>query len=144
MAARKATARWEGSMSEGGGSVGAASGAFERLPYSAQSRFGDGSGTNPEELVGAAHAGCFSMALALALGDGGHPPETIDTEATVHIVRDGDGFTINRIDLVTRGRVPGLDQGGFEEAAQAAKENCPLSKALAAVPQVTLEATLEG
>jgi osmotically inducible protein OsmC len=84
------------------------------------------------------------MALSLVLSQGGNPPDSLDTDATVHIVRDGDGFTINRIDLVTRGRVPGLDQGGFEQAAQAAKENCPLSKALAAVPEVTLEAKLEG
>ena len=143
MAARKATARWDGSFREGGGNLRVASGAFEGS-YSAESRFGDGSGTNPEELLGAAHAGCFSMALALALGEGGHLPESIDTEATVHIVRDGEGFTINRIDLVTRARVPGVDQEGFDQAAQAAKENCPVSKALAAVPQVTLEATLES
>lgn len=142
MAARKATAHWEGSIREGGGSVRLGSGAFEG-PYSFSSRFEDGSGTNPEELIGAAHAGCFSMALSLVLGEGGHPPESIDTEATVHLVREGEGFTINRIDLVTRARVPGIDQAAFEQAAQGAKENCPVSKALAG-PEITLEATLES
>jgi osmotically inducible protein OsmC len=118
------------------------SGAFEG-PYSFQSRFEDGAGTNPEELIGAAHAGCFTMALSLVLGTGGHPPDSIDTDATVHLVRQGDGFAINRIDLVTRGRVTGLDQAGFAEAAQTAKENCPVSKALAGT-EITLEATLES
>jgi osmotically inducible protein OsmC len=119
------------------------SGAFEG-PYSAQSRFEDGSGTNPEELLGAAHAGCFSMALSLALGQAGHPPESIETEATVHIERADDGFAINRIDLVTRARVPGIEDAAFQETAQAAKAGCPVSKALASVPEITLDATLEG
>jgi osmotically inducible protein OsmC len=143
MAARRATARWEGSIREGGGTVRLESGAFEG-PYSFQSRFAEGAGTNPEELLGAAHAGCFTMALTLVLSGGGNPPESLDTEATVHIVRDGEGFTINRIDLVTRGRVPGIDEAAFQQAAQAAKENCPLSKALASVQEITLEATLES
>jgi osmotically inducible protein OsmC len=119
------------------------SGAFEG-PYSAQSRFEDGSGTNPEELLGAAHAGCFSMALSLALGQAGHPPESIETEATVHIERADDGFAINRIDLVTRARVPGIEDAAFQETAQAAKAGCPVSKALASVPEITLDATLES
>lgn len=143
MAARKATAHWEGSTREGGGTVRLGSGAFEG-PYSFSSRFEDGAGTNPEELVGAAHAGCFTMALSLVLSEGGNPPESLDTEATVHIVRDGEGFTINRIDLVTRGRVPGIDDAAFQEAAAAAKAGCPLSKALAAVGEINLEATLES
>jgi osmotically inducible protein OsmC len=143
MAARKATAHWEGSLRDGGGKVRLGSGAFEG-PYSFQSRFEDGSGTNPEELLGAAHAGCFTMALSLVLGEGGNPPESLDTEATVHIVREGEGFAINRIDLVTRGRVPGIDDAAFQEAANAAKEGCPLSKALAAVGEINLEATLES
>jgi lipoyl-dependent peroxiredoxin len=143
MAARKAKAHWEGSIREGGGKVALGSGAFEG-PYSFSSRFADGAGTNPEELLGAAHAGCFTMALSLVLSEGGNPPDVLDTDATVHIVRDGEGFTINRIDLATRGRVPGLDDAAFQEAAHAAKENCPLSKALASVPEINLEATLES
>ena len=143
MAARKATAHWDGSIREGGGKVRLGSGAFE-APYSFSSRFEDGAGTNPEELLGAAHAGCFTMALSLILSEGGNPPEALDTEATVHIVRDGEGFTINRIDLVTRGRVPGIDDAGFQEAAATAKAVCPLSKALASVGEITLEASLEG
>ena len=143
MAARRATARWEGSIREGGGSVRLGSGAFEG-PYSFQSRFEDGAGTNPEELLGAAHAGCFTMALSLVLSEGGNAPDSLDTEATVHIVPDGEGFTINRIDLVTRGRVPGIDDAAFQEAAQAAKEGCPLSNALAAVGEINLEATLQS
>jgi osmotically inducible protein OsmC len=143
MAARRATARWEGSIREGAGRVRLGTGAFEG-PYSFQSRFAEGPGTNPEELLGAAHAGCFTMALSLILSEGGNAPESLDTEATVHIVRDGEGFTINRIELVTRGRVPGIDESAFRQAAQAAKENCPLSKALAAVGEITLDATLES
>ena len=142
MAVRTATARWEGSIREGGGTMRLGSGAFEG-PYSFSSRFEDGTGTNPEELIGAAHAGCFSMALSLILSQDGNPPESIDTEATVHLVKDGEGFTINRVDLVTRARVPGIDQAAFEEAARGAKENCPVSKALAG-PEITLEATLES
>jgi osmotically inducible protein OsmC len=142
MAARRATARWEGSIREGGGSVRLGSGAFEG-PYSFSSRFADGTGTNPEELIGAAQAGCFTMALSLVLSQGGNPPDSIDTEATVHLIKDGEGLTINRVDLVTRARVPGVDQTAFEQAARAAKENCPVSKALAG-PEITLEAKLQG
>lgn len=142
MPARKANARWEGGVPAGGGTVRLGSGAFEG-PYSFSSRFEDGSGTNPEELIGAAHAGCFSMALSLGLTQAGHPPDSIETDATVHIVKDGEGFTINRIELVTRGRVPGVDAAAFEQAAQGAKENCPVSKALAGA-EITLDATLES
>ena len=143
MPVRKGTAHWEGSVREGGGTVALEKGAFEG-PYSFSGRFEEGPGTNPEELLGASHAACFTMALSLILGDGGHPPENLDTEARVSIVRDGEGFTIDRIELNTRGRVPGIDQSAFEQAAQAAKENCPLSKALASVETMTLEATLES
>ena len=142
MPKRRAEARWEGGVPDGNGTVKLGSGAFEG-PYSFKSRFEDGSGTNPEELVGAAHAGCFTMALSLVLTQGGNPPESIDTEATVSLVKDGEGFTINRIDLVTRGRVPGIDAGAFVEAAELAKANCPLSKALTG-PEITLDAQLES
>jgi lipoyl-dependent peroxiredoxin len=142
MPTRKAEAHWEGSFREGKGSVRLGSGAFEG-PYSVTSRFEDGPGTNPEELLGAAHAGCFTMSLSLVLSQAGTPPESLDTQAGVRIERDGDGFTITRIDLVTRARVPDIDEDTFREAAQAAKENCPVSKALASVPEINLDATLE-
>jgi osmotically inducible protein OsmC len=142
MPKRKAQARWEGGVPDGNGTVKLGSGAFEG-PYSFSSRFEDGTGTNPEELVGAAHAGCFTMALSLVLTQSGNPPESIETEASVNLVKDGEGFTINRIDLVTRGRVPGIDAGAFRQAAEAAKVNCPLSKALTG-PEITLDAQLEG
>jgi osmotically inducible protein OsmC len=141
MAARKAKARWDGTFREGSGTMAMSSGAYEGA-YSAQSRFADGEGTNPEELIAAAHAGCFSMALSLALGEAGHPPESIETDATVHIVKQEQGFGISRIDLATRARVPGIDDDAFQRTAQAAKEGCPVSKALAAV-EITLDATLE-
>jgi osmotically inducible protein OsmC len=143
MPARKADAHWEGSIRDGKGRVRLGSGAFEGQ-YSFTSRFEDGPGTNPEELLGASHAGCFTMALSLVLSEAGHPPESLDTDATVRIDRDGDGFTITRIDLAVRGRVPGIDEETFAQSAQAAKDNCPLSKALASVPEINLEATLES
>jgi osmotically inducible protein OsmC len=142
---RTATAQWEGTIKEGGGTVALGSGAFEG-PYSFKSRFGSekSDATNPEELIGAAHAGCFAMALSLVLTEGGTPPERLNAEAKVSIVQDGEGFTIDRIALTLRGRVPGLDDEGFQKAAQAAKEGCPVSKALASVPEITLDATLEA
>jgi osmotically inducible protein OsmC len=146
MPERTAKAQWEGTIREGGGSVALGSGAFEG-PYSFKSRFGDGgagTATNPEELIGAAHAGCFTMALSLILTEGGTPPEHLDTEARVSIVQEGEGFTIDRIDLTTRGRVPDLDEEGFRNAAQAAKDNCPVSKALASVPEINLDAALQS
>ena len=143
MAFRNAQAEWKGDLESGAGTFAGASGALAG-DYSAGSRFGDSGGTNPEELVAAAHASCFSMALSLVLSQGGHPPESVRTEAKVQLLKDGEGFAIKKIDLVTVGRVPGLDDAGFEEAAQAAKAGCPISKALAAVPEITLDATLEG
>src|SRR3954451_7276407 len=109
MPTRNASARWEGPFKSGGGTRKLGSGAYEG-PYSAASRFEDGEGTNPEELIGAAHAGCFSMALSLALGNEGHEPEQIDTDAAVHIdPAEGGGFEITRIELSTRAKVPGID-----------------------------------
>lgn len=144
MPERTAKAHWEGG-DEGSGDVALGSGAFEG-PYTFKSRFGSerSSSTNPEELIGAAHAGCFTMALSLALTQAGTPPERLDTEAKVSIEPEGEGFAIKRIALTTRGRVPNLDEEGFQKAAQAAKENCPVSKALASVPEITLEAALES
>lgn len=143
MAFRNATAEWKGDFESGGGSFEGASGKLGG-DYSAGSRFGDAGGTNPEELVAAAHASCFSMALALALGQGGNPPESIRTEASVQLLKEGEGFAIKKIDLVTVGRVPGIDDAAFQETAQAAKAGCPISLALGAVPEITLDATLEA
>ena len=143
MAVRKASAQWDGSITEGRGTMTFASGAYEG-PYSFQSRFEEGTGTNPEELVGAAHAGCFTMQLSGLLGKAGTPPEHLETDARVSVVKDGEGFTINKIDLITRGRVPGIDDAAFQQAAQTAKETCPVSRALGGVAKINLEATLES
>src|SRR5918997_2112705 len=144
MAARTATAMWEGSTQEGRGEMALGSGAFQGA-YSFDSRFGDeDAGTNPEELVAAAHAGCFTMALSLILGDGGNAPESIQTSAKVSL-RNVDGApTITKIALTTRGKVPGIDEAAFQEAAEKAKETCVISRALGAVDEITLEASLES
>lgn len=141
MPKRKANARWEGSLAEGGGTMSLGSGSYEG-PYSFQSRFEDGDGTNPEELIGAAHAGCFSMALSLVLGQAGHDPESIETDATVQLDKVDDGFAITKIELTTRGRVPGLSAEEFQQHADAAKQGCPVSKALAGVDAIELKAEL--
>ena len=141
MPKRKASARWEGSIVEGGGRVSLGSGAYEG-PYSFQSRFKEGDGTNPEELLGAAHAGCFTMALALVLGNAGHEPASLETDTVVHLEKDGEGSTITRIELRTRGRVPGITADEFREHAQIAKDNCPISKAVTAVETIELDADL--
>jgi len=143
MAIRTATAEWKGDLPSGSGTFSGASGQVDGA-YSFQSRFGDGGGTNPEELIAAAHASCFSMALSLILTEGGTTPDSVRTEAKVQILKEGEGFAITKIELATVGRVPGIDQAGFEQAAQAAKANCPVSKALAAVPEITLDAQLES
>lgn len=130
---RKAEARWTGDLKSGSGRVKLGSGAFEG-PYSFISRFESGGGTNPEELLGAAHAGCFSMALSLALSMSGHPATSVDTTATVHLEKVGAGFAITGIDLLTRGVVPGIDAETFKRHAEETKSNCIISKALSAVP----------
>jgi osmotically inducible protein OsmC len=141
MPRRNATARWNGSLQEGEGTMHMASGSYEGR-YSFQSRFEEGEGTNPEELIAAAHAGCFSMALSLGLGQAGYEPESIDTDATVQIDKVGDGFDITQIVLRTRARVPGIDEDEFQQAARAAKDGCPVSKALGGVDSIELEAEL--
>ena len=143
MPKRTASAIWNGSLTEGNGTMRMASGAYEG-PYSAQSRFEEGEGTNPEELIAAAHAGCFSMALSLELGNAGITPESVETEATVHLDKVDDGFAIKRIDLSTRVRAPGLDESALREAAEAAKKGCPVSQALAAVDEIDLDAQLDN
>jgi lipoyl-dependent peroxiredoxin len=140
MPTRTANARWEGSLQEGRGTMRMASGAYEG-PYSFKSRFEEGEGTNPEELIGAAHAGCFSMALSGDLGRAGYEPESVETTANVHIDKVGEGFKITRIELDTKARVPGIDRDEFQKQAEAAKEGCPVSQALAGT-EITLRAEL--
>ncbi len=142
MPVRKADAVWEGDIRGGNGKVSLGSGAFEGR-YSFGSRFEEGAGTNPEELIGAAHAGCFSMALSGGLGRGGHTPKRIATTAKVHIEKVGEGFSITRIELDTQAEVPGIDEATFQELANKAKEGCPVSKALAGT-EITLNAKLVG
>lgn len=143
MSEKKASVHWEGAGKTGQGQVSTETGALKQHPYGFGSRFGDDrSGTNPEEIVGAAHAACFTMAFAFAAEKAGHPTEELDTTASVRLVQDGDGFTIDRIALTLKAKVPGLDDAAFQQLATEAKENCPLSKALAGVPEITLSATL--
>jgi osmotically inducible protein OsmC len=141
MPQRTADARWEGSLEDGSGTMRMTSGAYEG-PYSFQSRFQEGDGTNPEELIAAAHAGCFSMALSAELGRAGHQPESVDTTATVHLDKVDEGFGITRIELDTHARVPGVDDDEFQRIAEAAKKGCPVSRALAAVENIELKAKL--
>jgi lipoyl-dependent peroxiredoxin len=140
MPVRSSTGIWSGSLKEGTGTVALGSGAFEG-PYSFPSRFEEGAGTNPEELIAAAHAGCFSMALSGKLADAGFVPTRVHTEARVHLGRDDTGAAITKIELVCRAEVPGIDADAFAEHAAAAKTGCPISKALKAVA-VELDAQL--
>ncbi len=140
MPRRKAEARWDGSLTEGRGNMRMATGSYEG-PYSFQSRFEEGDGTNPEELIAAAHAGCFSMALSGELGDAGYEPDSVETTATVHIEKADPGFKITQIDLDTKARVPGIEQEEFQRQVEAAKVGCPVSQALAAT-EITVSAEL--
>ena len=142
MSVREAHARWEGDLRQGKGSMRLGSGAFEG-PYSFKSRFEEGPGTNPEELIGAAHAGCFSMAFANLLAEAGHVATRIATQARVHLERVDGKPTISRVDLDTEGEVPGIDAKTFQEIAEKAKAGCPVSRALAGV-QIGLQARLTG
>jgi len=140
MPTRKAEASWKGNLKEGKGTMKTGSGTCEG-GFSFASRFEDGKGTNPEELIGAAHAGCFSMAFAHLLAEKGHTPEEIRTSARVTIEKSGDGFAIKTVRLSTQGRVPGIEKDTFLEIAEEAKNSCPVSKALAGV-DIELEAEL--
>lgn len=140
MPVRRASAQWNGGIKEGKGTIKLGSGAFEGN-YSFGTRFEDSPGTNPEELIGAAHAGCFSMALSLFLEKAGHKPESIQTSAEVSIESEGEGFKITKVDLTTEAKVPGIDENAFQEQANAAKENCPVSRALAGT-EIRLSARL--
>lgn len=131
MPTRKAEAEWKGNLVEGGGRLKLGSGAFEG-PYSFKSRFEEGeSATNPEELIGAAHAGCFTMALTAQLARAGHKPTRIHTTAHVKLEKIGEAFSITKIDLETDAEIPGIDDATFQKFATDAKQNCPVSKALA-------------
>jgi len=130
---RTSEARWSGDLKAGRGNIKLGSGAFEG-PYSFASRFENGTGTNPEELLGAAHAACFSMALSLALSLAGHVPTSVTTTATVHLEKSGAGFAITGIDLKTRGVVPGIAGPEFTRLAEETKTGCIVSRALASVP----------
>jgi lipoyl-dependent peroxiredoxin len=143
MPKRTAEARWNGSLQEGEGTMRMASGAYEG-PYSFQSRFQEGEGTNPEELIAAAHAGCFSMALSAELGRAGHSAESVETRATVHLDKVDEGFAIKRIELDTQARVPDIEDSEFQQVAEGAKKGCPVSQALAAVESIELRAELVG
>ncbi len=128
MATRKASAKWDGNLKEGQGIIRIGN---EEKPYSFASRFEEAEGTNPEELIAAAHAGCFSMALSLGLSEAGYTPESIETEAKVHLEPSGEGFAIPSIELDVNARVPGIDEDTFRKHAHEAKDDCPVSKALA-------------
>jgi lipoyl-dependent peroxiredoxin len=141
MATRNGSAEWKGDLKGGGGSVTVGDGVFEGQ-YSFSSRFEEGEGTNPEELIGAAHASCFAMALSLLLSEEGHPPDSVRAQAKVHL-RNVDGLpTISRIELEAEGSVPGIDEDAFRGFAEKAKEGCPVSRALAGVPEIELSARL--
>lgn len=142
MAVRKAEARWQGTLKEGNGHLKLGSGAYEGA-YSFSSRFEDGGGTNPEELLGAAHAGCYSMALSASLEREGFPVNYVHTSARVHLNRIDDKMQINQIDLIVEADVPGIDEAKFMEMAEATKSGCIVSVALSAVP-MTVEATLKS
>ncbi len=140
MPIREGNAVWRGNLREGSGNVQTESGVLD-AQYSFTSRFEEGTGTNPEELIAAAHSGCFSMALSADLERAGYVAERISTKDRVHVEKVGDGFSITKIEMTTEAVVPGIDEDAFQEIAAGAKANCPVSKALAATP-IELNATL--
>ena len=142
MITRTATARYEGFGKEGKGRVSTQSGVLSGQAYGFGSRFETEKGTNPEELIAAAHAACFTMALSFALAKAGHSEGTLETEARVKLDKDGDGFKVSRSDLSLTANVPGIDEAEFRELADGAKANCPISKLLDA--EITLEAKIEA
>jgi len=141
MTIKKASAIWKGSIKEGGGTISTETGVLRDAPYGFKSRFENGKGTNPEELIGAAHAGCFSMALSLMLGNEGMTPEKIETHAEVTLDKVGEGFEITASHLKVVAKIPGADKAKFEQVANKAKEGCPVSKLLKA--KITMDARLE-
>ena len=143
MSEKKASVHWEGAGKAGQGQISTETSALDKYPYGFASRFGDDrKGTNPEEILGAAHAACFTMAFSFAADKQGYKTESVDTTASVRLSQDGDGFVIDRIALTLQAKVPGIEEAAFQKLAADAKANCPLSKALAAVPEITLTAKL--
>ena len=140
---RFASANWKGGLKGGKGTVSAASGAFTNLPYNFVQRFESGQGSSPEELIAAAHSSCFAMALSHELGEAGNPPERLDVSSTVTLDEVDGAPTVTTSKLTVRGRVPGIDQAGFEQAAQAAGKGCPISRALGGV-DIQVDAQLES
>ena len=139
---KTASVHWEGQGKKGLGKISTETGALRDYPYGFASRFEDDRrGTNPEEILGAAHAACFTMAFSFACDRVGLATREIDTQASVRLAKQGEGFVIDRIELTMRATVPGISEATFLEIAQAAKRDCPLSKALASVPEITLKAT---
>lgn len=139
---RHASAVWNGDLKAGSGTISSASGVLDATQYSFKTRFADGAGTNPEELIAAAHAGCFSMAFANELAKASMTPESVATKATVTLDQVEGGFSISAVHLEVQAKVPGADQAAFDRAATTAKENCPVSKVLNA--EITMDATLEA
>ena len=141
MPIRTADARWDGNLTEGTGTVRTGKGGLSGN-YSFKSRFEEGEGTNPEELIAAAHAGCFSMAFSKGLADAGYTQTSVDTTAKVHLDKTDAGMAVTRIDLETVGQVPGIDAAEFQKLAEGAKENCPISRLLSPGAEITLNASL--
>ncbi len=139
---RKASAVWNGSLKEGKGTISTDSGVLTRTQYSFATRFENGVGTNPEELIADAHAGCFSMALSAQLGNAGITPESIETTAAVTLEKLETGFTVTKVHLDVTARIPGADKAAFNKAAEDAKAGCPISKLLKA--EITMTARLSG
>ena len=144
MIEKTATVHWQGQGKKGQGKISTESGALKQYPYGFGSRFEDDRrGTNPEEILGAAHAACFTMAFSFACDKAGLATTDVDTKASVRLSKQGEGFVIDRIALTLHAQVPGIDAAKFQELATAAKNDCPLSKALASVAEITLQATLK-
>lgn len=142
---KTASVHWEGQGKQGKGTISTETGALKNYPYGFASRFEDDRrGSNPEEILGAAHAACFTMAFSFACDRAGLATQAVDTQASVRLVKQGDGFVIDRITLTMHATVPGISEATFQEIAHAAKRECPLSKALASVPEITLQATLRA
>jgi osmotically inducible protein OsmC len=139
---KTASAHWQGGIKDGKGTISTQSGALKSTPYGFNTRFEDQPGTNPEELLGAAHAGCFSMALSKELGEAGMTAESIDTQAEVTLDKADGGFSITAVHLTLKARIPGADRAAFEKAVETAKNGCPVSKVLNA--EITLEAVLDS
>jgi lipoyl-dependent peroxiredoxin len=139
---RKASAVWKGSLKEGKGTISSDSGVLSNTPYSFSTRFENAKGTNPEELIAAAHAGCFTMALSAQLGNAGITPESLETTASLTLDKLDAGWTITKVHLDVAARIPGVDKGAFDKAAENAKAGCPVSRLLKA--EITMTARLVG